>query len=270
MSIIGHACMKLSVSAQADNGGWMNVGDSMGNQDSLLSRLYKPIREALPKGLANFVRSCGSAILGPLLWATRTGFIRSCFAMAAVTRRGAALPWYTYPAIDFLRGRSFEGRRVLEFGGGQSSLWWAARAAHVLTLEGDAAWFERIKGGMPKNVDLVLVDMLDTAANVADVERVLAKSQLLFDVVIIDGLFRREMVDFALKYLASDGVLICDNADGYGFYERLRDSGLGRVDFYGNSPGLALPNVTSMFFRPSGSFVLSAAHPIAWDRWGAN
>lgn len=237
-------------------------------QDDLLSKLYKPVAAMLPTGLANFVRSCGAVLIGPVVWAMRTGYWRSCFARAAVTRQGAPLPWYTYPAIDFLRGRSFDGRSVLEFGGGQSSLWWAARASKVLTLEGDERWFNRIKGGMPENVDLRLVDMKDREANIAAVDRVLRNDrQQRFDVVVIDGLFRREMVDFALMFLTNDGALICDNADGYGFHDRLMNSGLLRVDFYGSSPGLVLPNVTSVYFRPEGCFLMSSANRISWDKW---
>ena len=109
--------------------------------------------------------------------------------MAAVTKRGKPLPWYTYPAIDFLKYRSYENKVVLEFGGGQSTLWWASNAKHVVTLEGDKEWYESIKVGMPGNVDLCYVSMENKEKNVYQVKDSLEKRPYSkYDVIVIDGL----------------------------------------------------------------------------------
>jgi len=60
----------------------------------------------------------------------------------------------TYPAIDFLAQRDFHNCDVLEFGGGQSTLWWSAKARSVLTIERDAAWFARLRSQVGPNVSL--------------------------------------------------------------------------------------------------------------------
>jgi hypothetical protein len=72
--------------------------------------------------------------------------------------------------------------------------------------------------------------------------------QRLLRVVIIDGLTRGDLFDIASKYVAPNGIIICDNAEGYGFYEGFKDRGFSRVDFYGNAPGILLPHCTSIFF----------------------
>ncbi|MFT6408402.1 MAG: hypothetical protein ACJAQ6_001820 [Arenicella sp.] len=54
--------------------------------------------------------------------------------MSAVARDVSAIPWYTYPSIDFLKFRDFSNKTVLEFGGGQSTLWRASKASSVVTL----------------------------------------------------------------------------------------------------------------------------------------
>ncbi|MEX0998939.1 MAG: hypothetical protein WD000_03135, partial [Thermodesulfobacteriota bacterium] len=82
-----------------------------------------------------------------------------------------------------------------------------------------------------------------------------------YDVIIIDGLFRYEMIEIALTLMKDDGMIICDNAEGYGFYEGFKKSGLNRVDFFGNAPGVVLPHATSIFFK-SSSFTFSSTHPI--------
>ncbi|MEY4942961.1 MAG: hypothetical protein RL254_1142, partial [Planctomycetota bacterium] len=80
---------------------------------------------------------------------------------------------------------------MLEFGGGQSSIWWAKQAKRVLTFEGDQAWHDRIRGQMPTNVDLQLVQGDSPEARVARIQQVLAKDPAeRFDVIIIDGLDR--------------------------------------------------------------------------------
>jgi len=183
--------------------------------------------------------------------------------MAAVSKNGQPLPWYTYPCIDLLKYRNYEDKIILEFGGGQSTLWWAGKAKYVVTLEGDKEWYEKIKGQMPGNVDLCYVSMESKETNVYEVKYTLETKQYSkYDVIIIDGLYRYEMIEIALSRLADDGIIVCDDAEGYGFYEGFKESGLCRVDFFGNAPGVVLPHATSIYFRPSSSFVFDAKYPI--------
>lgn len=208
------------------------------------------------------IRGIGTAIVGPILAAHRTGYFRSSIRMSAQSRNGEPLPWYTYPSIDFLNHRNFDNKKVLEFGGGQSTLWWAGKAKRVITLEGDQQWYEKLKLKIPGNVDLNYVSMEDREKNISQVKDSLsAKKISKYDVIVIDGLYRFEMINIAVSYLADNGVIICDNAEGYGFYEGFEGSGLSRVDFFGNAPGVVLPHATSIYFR-SNSFVFDATHPI--------
>lgn len=50
------------------------------------------------------------------------------------------LPWFSYAAIDRLEKSIRPTDRVCELGGGGSTLWFARRAASVVTLESDPAW----------------------------------------------------------------------------------------------------------------------------------
>jgi predicted O-methyltransferase YrrM len=154
----------------------------------------------------------------------------------------------------------YNGREVLEFGGGQSSLWWAGRADRVVTLEGDKVWHDKISERMPGNVDLFLVSMADMASCVADVRNVL-KNYGRFDVIVVDGLYRAEMMKIAAEVLSADGAIVCDNAEGYGVDQVFKDSDLRRVDFFGYAPGVVNPHCTSMLFGQD-CFLLSPAYPI--------
>lgn len=229
---------------------------------TLIHRAFEPLKACLPESMSNAVRSIGTAILTPILFSYRTGHFLSCMARAAVSAKGEPLPWYTYPVIDFLKNRHYDDKIILEFGGGQSTLWWASRAERVVTLEGDHRWYRKLRRNIPRNVDLHHVSMESPSVCVAQVERILSsKKYATYDVIIIDGLYRYEMIDIARRYMTETGMIICDNAEGYGFFEGFLNSGLNRVDFFGHAAGVILPHATSIFFK-SNSVFFSSNHPI--------
>jgi len=202
----------------------------------------------MPDFLWDPLRAAMTAVSTPLRFSTRTGHFRSSLARAACTPDGRPLPWYTYPAIDFLAQRGFEGRDVLEFGGGQSTLWWQARARSVLTVEGDRDWYQRIVGGMASNVSLHHVPV-EPEDSLQQIRTLIARhSTQKFDVIIVDGHRRRELAALAFDYLAPEGALLLDNAEGYGFYEEIRGRNCRRVDFFGFAPGVSLRHCTSLVF----------------------
>lgn len=227
-----------------------------------IQKAVAPIRNLLPRWAFQPIRGIATGLLTPLLFSYRSGHLRSSLLAKAVRKNGEPLPWYTYPSIDFLQRRPYADRSVLEFGAGQSTLWWAKRAKQVLALEGDKDWHARIRGAMPRNVELHLVSMESAERCVEDVERILEDRTKRFDVIVVDGLYRREMAEIAKRHVTDDGIIVCDNAEGYGIYEAFKDSGLDRVDFYGHAPGVVLPHATAIYFR-SGSFPFSAALPIS-------
>ena len=225
-------------------------------------KIFRPINAVLPRWLSNALRGIVTAVLTPIMFSYKTGHFRSSLRMMAVGRRGEALPWYTYPSIDFLKGRSYADKVVLEFGGGQSTLWWAARARNVVTLEENREWYAQLKTRIPANVDLSHVSVESAERCVAESEAVLARQpHARYDVIVIDGMIRTALAPLAVARLAEGGMIICDNAEGYGFYEAFRDYGLDRVDFYGHAAGVLVPHATSIYFKP-GAFIFSPKHPI--------
>jgi len=66
---------------------------------------------------------------------------------------------------------------------------------------------------MPANVELLLVSMDSPDRCVSEVNNILdAGTYGKFDVIIIDGLFRFEMIDIARKAMADSGAIICDDS----------------------------------------------------------
>lgn len=217
-----------------------------------MGALYQASRVAerwLPGPLVRTLRAVGTATVTPLLFSCRTGHLRSSLLNRAVDCRGEPIPWYTYPAIDFLASKSFERRSVLEWGAGQSTIWWAQRAAHVVALEEDPVWYERIRSVAPANAAIYLVDdRLDRYRDSLPMHS--------FDIIVIDGFDRFECARLSLGLLKDEGALVLDDSQGfwgvdgtYPIIDLLYEEGFQRVDFYGYAPGVHQAHCTSVFFQ---------------------
>ena len=222
----------------------------MEQNTTVMHRTIKPLRKVLPGIVTGFLRSFFTATWTPFYFTYLNGHFKSSFKNKSVSRKGGFLPWYTYPMIDFLRTRSFTEKVVLEFGGGQSTLYWAQRAKEVITFEDNKEWYEMLKGKIPQNVKLFLVSKESREKCVHDIQEILATLSITqYDIAVIDGLFREQMIDIADKFVKPDGAIICDNAEGYGFYEGFLDRQYKRVDFFGHAPGVMFPHCTALYFK---------------------
>ncbi len=214
------------------------------------SKTLGVLKRIIGSKFASLIRSLGTAFLTPISFSLSTGHFRSSLANKAIKNNGQALPWFTYPCIDFIATRDFSEANILEFGGGQSSKYWSDVAKSVITFETDDKWISNIRQitHHSSNISLILAP-LETSKQVPYVERELEKLNKKFDVIIVDGMSRKEMFLIAMNYLTQEGIIICDNAEGYGFFEQWKKfPDFLRVDFYGHSPGVIHPHATSIFF----------------------
>lgn len=119
-------------------------------------------------------------------------------------------PWISYRAAVTIARDLDMASRVLEFGAGMSTPWFAARTGSVLSLEADPTWLARVKALLQKrgldNVEL----RLRTPDNIADLDGIPDGS---FDFVLVDGPSRDTCVTAALPKLKRGGRLYLDNTD---------------------------------------------------------
>lgn len=226
-------------------------------------KFYAGLKKISPRFLHQPLRSIATAILTPIRFSIKKGHFKSSLLVKAVDRHGTPIPWYTYPCIDFLKCRSFEGMKVLEFGAGQSTLWWAKNAAEVVSFEGNKEWYDYLLTQIPANVALRFARADNPQVCVEDVTKGLSQIPISqFDIVIIDGLWRFELIEIAKQHLKENGAIICDNADGYGFYEGFaNDKSFQKVDFYGYIPGCVMQGCTTIYFK-NGCPLFSPTVPI--------
>ncbi len=213
-----------------------------------VNKIYAGVKKVLPNGFARFIRRMGTAILTPIQFSIYTGHFKSSLNEMAIDRNSKPLPWFTYPAIDFIRTRDTSDASVLEFGGGQSTIYWGRNARKVTCFEGSEEWAQHIRKGMSNNCEVFVVTN-SSDEQVSEIRSELKKIGEKFDIVVIDGLSRSKIIDLAVEYVSPDGMIICDNAEGYGFQKGFEKHDFMRVDFYGHTPGVIHPHCTSINFK---------------------
>jgi hypothetical protein len=189
--------------------------------------------------------------------ASKQGQLRSIRERRPVRSDGSAIPWYTYPAIEYLSQFDFSNASVFEFGAGYSSLYWAQRARTVLSVESDPGWLEHLKEGVRPNQKVLLRQGRDDYVNA------IREQPDLFDVVIVDGRWRHACVEAAMNKVRDDGLIVLDNSDRYPKATRcLRDSDRFQVDFSGFGPVNNYAWTTSIFLRAACRLQKDFAPPL--------
>jgi hypothetical protein len=173
------------------------------------------------------------------------GHAASRASQMPVDRDGNPLPWYTYPAIQYLSQLDLSDCVAFEFGSGNGSLFWASRVHSLTSVESDRQWYELVSARKLANQRVMLVeDLGEYPTAVFDALR-------KYDLIIVDGKRRRLCAHAALECLAPNGMIVLDNADWYPKTAALlRDAGLIQIDFSGYGPVNNYTWTTSLFLRP--------------------
>jgi hypothetical protein len=236
-------------------------------QKTKINKLAKMFGNIFGARVLKIIRKLATALLTPISWSLNSGHFSASLREKAVAADGSPLPWLTYPAIDFICSRDFENANVLEFGGGQSTLFWSDRTKTVLCFEADAEWRDYIDTSSSENVEILLVPS-EIKAQIKFVEGVLSKKKQLFDVILVDGMHRVPAFEAAVKYLNKGGIIICDNAESYKFMQSwAKNTDFQRVDFYGHAPGVLHPHLTTIHFKGFSDY-LRNDNPVYFKAYG--
>ena len=181
---------------------------------------------------------------------------RSIDEKVCVDRDGNPIPWYTYPAIEYLSQFDYADKKIFEFGCGYSSPFWAERAAEVVSVEDNPIWFGRWQAEFDNpNLEIRLREEGEIY------EDAILENDSLYDVIVVDGKRRAECCRTAVLKLAPDGMIILDDSDRINTSQEyqeavkvLRNADLLQVDFYGFCPMNAYTKCTSLFLRRDFNF----------------
>lgn len=200
------------------------------------------------------------------------GWHRSVRLGLPVDIDGEALPWFSYPAVQWLATVIRGTERVFEFGSGNSTIWFSRRVASVVSVEHDRSWVDHQEKTMEPNVQLIHQPCLgdeDWAPDDDPYVNTLASYPVgHFDIVLVDGLARNSCARAAVTHVSDTGIVIIDNADrpaDYPGVDALHRAGFGRIDFVGPVVVQGVFSSTSIFARhlPPGVGA-SDGHPTFW------
>lgn len=121
------------------------------------------------------------------------------------------LPWISYSAIYELGSFLTKSSRVLEFGSGMLTIWYAKHAGEVYSVEDSKPWFEKI-GNFIKNNNISNIN-LTFSSNLNDYSQFMSNDHAGFDLVMVDGNYRSSCVSHAIRLLRPGGVFYLDNSD---------------------------------------------------------
>lgn len=199
---------------------------------------------------------------------------------------GNAIPWFTYPAIEFLKDILSSEMRVFEYGSGFSTVFFNSRAKEVISVEHNPDWAQRILSDNPEfdirirplgsaqseTSDALLdryeaqefheptlgsreLDIMHGLLNrdfASYAAELLSKPQGYFDLIVVDGMARQLCGLAAIEAVAELGFIVLDNSDRwqYNSLQRLlAQKGFGRIDFWGPGPINLGPWCTSFYSR---------------------
>ena len=203
------------------------------------------------------------------MWREEFAIERSIDEKICLDKDGNPIPWYTYPAIEYLSQFDYSNKQILEFGCGYSSLFWAKRAKKVTSIEDNLNWFDKWKKEFNEsNLDIRWRDEGEIY------EQAAFEDKIKYDVIIVDGKRRFQCAEAAVKALNDGGMIILDDSDRINTsqeyvkaVEILKNANLLQVDFYGFCPMNNYTKTTSVFFSRDFNFEsLYKVQPI--NGWG--
>lgn len=110
------------------------------------------------------------------------------------------MPWYTRPCLEWLDKINLTGKYVFEYGVGYSSLWYLSRGAYIYGVDNVKKW-----------ADMAGVECIETREEYLNEINHHCLLNIKFDIVCIDGEWRDECTQIALKRVRKGGYVIIDN-----------------------------------------------------------
>ncbi len=138
---------------------------------------------------------------------------RACLTGAGRISLGVRpeLPWISYDAIAVIKNHLTKKSKVLEFGSGMSTLWYAKQAGEVFSVDDDTVWYGMMsKRFQAKGISNVHYQLSTDPAEYASFGR---QWKTNFDLIMVDGFVRPDCIENSLSLLASKGIIYLDNSD---------------------------------------------------------
>lgn len=211
--------------------------------------MKKFIRQITPKYLWSILKQAKNF----KILAVDYGQFATIRQFSCVDKNGSPIPWYTYPAIEYLSHIDFSNFKVLEYGSGNSTLWWASRCLEIRSIEHDEEWFKQINNsGNGSNITNYFLEKDKRGY----IEQEYTQKA---NIVIIDGVYRSLCADYVNNVIKNNqhniSMIVFDNSDWYPqtIQKLNRELGWIQVDFHGFTPINGYTATTSIFINTSAA-----------------
>ena len=173
------------------------------------------------------------------------GHLKSKEAQKSIDKDSNPIPWFTYPSIEYLKQLDLKNFNCLEWGCGNSTFFFAQKTKHITSIEDNIEWYQIVNNRINEygisNIELLF------AKN--EKEYISPQIGNKYDIIIIDGNYRKECIETSINLFSGKGFIILDNSNRYpDFCEIIKANNLLQVDFIGFGPIVDFTTQTTFFF----------------------
>lgn len=224
------------------------------------------------KNVAKYLRwDRASAVFGLLTSEERTQWVQTIGSprLGDIELKGV-YPWFAFQSIRHIESLLRPDMKIVEYGGGYSTLWWASRVSSVTTVERSKEWSDEIQRSLHKhhlkNVELRTFDKFpDVSEGELEsnydslrplVDEYIGSSNVpeySCDVLVVDDVFRNAVVEGALNLVKPGGLLILDDSERERHkpvMERMLLNGWSCAHFFGAAPYHFHEKQTTIWSKP--------------------
>lgn len=137
-----------------------------------------------------------------------------CFGQKIDESLEILFPWYTHGALDVISKWDLSDKVVVEWGGGDSTIWWAKKAKEVYSVDHNLEWAKYV---MDKMYELELKNYVNIHIPTHEGDQTETRNEYVEyykrvkpNICIVDGVHRYECAEYAVKVLKPE-ILIIDN-----------------------------------------------------------
>ena len=123
------------------------------------------------------------------------------------------VPWLTEGAISFLEDflTKNPSAKVLEFGSGASTIWFAKKKVKLFSVEHNLKWYNKINNILQNDPSCAPIQYFFRPRPYYTICETFPDE--FFDLILVDGRNRKGCIYFSLPKLKKGGVLMLDNAE---------------------------------------------------------
>jgi len=194
----------------------------------------------------------------------------------SIDQNNQPIPWFSYPAIDYLKNKLKKNFTIFEYGCANSTLFFSKYCQRVISLETNQIWHEilcqkiiqehhfleqkkisQTPLSLPcskfKNdfSEVEIIIMSDGLTN-PDYQNYANLFKEKFDVILIDSLKRYQCAINAINALKQGGIIILDDSQRSNYkkiFDFMAINNFQKIDFLGIAPGQLSVKNTTIFFQ---------------------